>query len=284
MRSAALLVYTALVLLTGCAASERVPPCFPGAIYRKAVSPVGNYTGIEAVVQLPEFTPDPARINPKNNRPLDNTSAYLGGHANGREIDAGLTWEVIRDAKGQVSADRVAFRPFWRNDVWANAPAQPEYYYFPGDKVLLRCELIADEEMLLTVELQERAAGSRKRCEELGIAYHDAPTRFTAVFEAPEFRINGRAEFKRVNAIDQSGNEGFAAQATAAVATGIEWHQVNLLRGEARIPFTPDLYMSMRCPNVDNVVTAPIPGSTDPTAETNQVLGSESALFKEGRP
>jgi hypothetical protein len=122
---------------TGEVAPAKSLPCFPGAIYRKAVSSDDLWTGIEGIVTLPRATFDPQRTNPKTGRPLDNPSIYMGGRAGQREIDAGVSWEVIKEPDGSVSSQRKTYRPFWRNEKWNSGPAQPEYDYYPGDTILL---------------------------------------------------------------------------------------------------------------------------------------------------
>src|SRR5215218_5895731 len=119
---------------------EKTIPCFPGAYYRKAVSSQDTWSGIEGVITLPQFTPDPDRINPDTGRSLDNPSVYVGGRAENQEIDCGVTWEVTKDANGKVSHAAKAFRPFWRNKEWHSGPAKPDYYYYPGDQLRIRLE------------------------------------------------------------------------------------------------------------------------------------------------
>ncbi|MCK5732124.1 MAG: hypothetical protein KAH13_03835, partial [Tenericutes bacterium] len=65
--------------------------CFPGAWYRKIVSSEDKWLGIEAVIQLGEFKPDPKRFNLDGvKRYMDNPSVYMGGKAL-LESDAGLS-------------------------------------------------------------------------------------------------------------------------------------------------------------------------------------------------
>lgn len=246
-------------LLAATAAAEVPPPapapCFPGAYYRKAVSSVDQWTGIEGVVVLPTIHFDQERLHPTTRRPLDNASIYLGGHATiegdpeGQEIDAGLTWEVIRRADGTVSPQREAFRPFWRNKQWFNAPARPEFYYYPGDTIRLRCALAGDDQLELEVTVLARAATSPSQ--ELST--------FTTTFAAPGWRPGRALEFKRVNAIDQFGNEGRGVSETKTSITGAEWLWVDLLRApdNERRPFTPARFADMRCPDPAHIRVAP---------------------------
>ncbi|MCC5877543.1 MAG: hypothetical protein JJU11_15085 [Candidatus Sumerlaeia bacterium] len=242
------------MLLTGLfvqgttASAEEIPPeeslpCFPGAYYRKAVSSVDQWTGIEGITVMPTITFDPDRVR-DNGRPMDNSSIYMGGRSGGQEIDAGVLWEIIREPDGSISTVGKAFRPFWRNNVWANAPATPEYYYYPGDVLFMSCTVSGPNELKMVIEVLERAPESPSQ--EL--------SRFTTTFDAPGFTIGGNQEFKRVNAIDQYGNEGSGAQPTNARVDGGEWLETNLLRGDDRLPFTTARFTDMRCPNEDNII------------------------------
>ncbi|MBI1289759.1 hypothetical protein GC173_00750 [bacterium] len=278
MRLYNLAVSTVLAVMVTAAgqAEEEVPPCFPGAIYRKAVSQPSNWIGIEGTLIVPTFEPDPARINPATGRPRDNASVYMGGNHEGVEIDAGLTWEVVRDRNGSVSRQPGAFRPFWRNKQWYNAPAKPEYYYFPGDTVKMRCSLVAEEEMELEVVLVRRASRSREAARALNVDYVDAPTTLTARFAAPTFNFDGPQDFKRVNAIDQSGNEGKAVQPTAAKHLNAAWFDVRLLSPEGSVPFDSTTFRDMRCPNRENVRTMLV-SESDPTFELIELMGTPAA-------
>lgn len=237
-------------------------PCFPGAIYRKAVSSEDVWTGIDCVVTLPTFTADPARVG-ANGRPQDNPSCYIGGRAGLTEIDAGVSWEVIREADGTVSPSRKAFRPFWRNKKWFTAPAKPELYFYPGDTIRLTCWSPNENWLTFNVELLSRAgepAGERPLAT------------FTAGLDAPGFGPGKVQQFKRVSAIDQAANEGKPASATKASATGATWSKVSLLRGpdEGR-PMVVDRFTDMRCPDASHVVVRP---TDDPTGEQIDLLGT----------
>lgn len=238
----------ALSLIPFQSPAEEIPPadshpCFPGAYYRKAVSSVDKWTGIEGIVILPTITFDPNRVRPETGRPLDNSSIYMGGRAGEQEIDAGVLWEIIRRPDGSISTVGKAFRPFWRNNVWANAPATPEFYYYPGDVLLMSCIISGPNELELVIEVLERAPESPSQ----------QLSRFSTTFEAPGFGPGGDQEFKRVNAIDQFGNEGRDAQPTNTRVEGGEWLEAHLLRGDQRLPFTTTRFTDMRCPNVFNI-------------------------------
>lgn len=222
--------------------------CFPGAIYRKAVSSEDLWTGIDATIVLPKFTTDPARIDPKNKRPLDNSSCYLGGRAGATEIDCGVSWEIIKEADGKPSAQRKAFRPFWRNKTWTTAPAKDELYFYPGDTIRMRCWTEAAGKLKFRVELLARDGTPETP---VPISTHEAE------FDAPGFGPGQAQQFKRVTAIDQVHNEGKPVQPTAARVEGAFWKHVDLLRGDERRPFIVARFTDMRCPSKDLVKVTP---------------------------
>lgn len=243
--------------------SDEVPPaksveCFPGAIYRKAVSSDDVWSGIDCVVTLPTFTPDPARVG-ANGRPLDNPSCYIGGRAGETEIDAGVSWEVIREPDGKVSKERKAFRPFWRNKKWFTGAAKPELYFYPGDTIRMTCKCDAPNKLTIRVELVSRAAGSAAP---VGGVVEET-------FDAFGFGPGKVQQFKRVSAIDQVGNEGKQVAATKATVTGAAWSSVALLRGDERRPMTAARYTDMRCPDARHVV---VKGNED--AEQIDLVGA----------
>jgi hypothetical protein len=194
-------------------------PCFPGAIYRKAVTSFDSWTGIGGLVKLGTPKTDDARIGP----------------------DAGLTWEFTVDETGRKSEKRNAFRPFWRTKSWNSAPAKKEFYYYPGE----------------TVQMAVLVAGVGK----LRLIVTDGKSKvFQTEFDAEGFVAGVPRQFKRVNAIDQVGNEGRPAQPTRAEITGAEWLQTVVIRGEGtaaqQLILTPERFTDMRC-GAGNVVLGP---------------------------
>ncbi|MCY7347621.1 MAG: hypothetical protein LH614_15565, partial [Pyrinomonadaceae bacterium] len=173
-------------------------------------------------------------------QPLDNFSVYMGGNAGGKsEVDAGLSWEFTLDENGKKSARRNAFRPFWRTKTWNSAPAQKEFYFYPGE----------------TVQMAVIAAAPNK----LRLIISDGKTKtFQTDFDAEGFTAGVPRQFKRVNAIDQVANEGKPAQKTTAQIVGAEWLSTILLRGAGadakQMPMTAEKFTDMRCPNVENIV------------------------------
>lgn len=255
-------------------------PCFPGAYYRKAVSSFDQWTGIEAVVKLPQPEYDMSRTRP-NGRPLDNASVYLGGRASDQEIDCGVNWEIVRESDGTVSTTGKAFRPFIRNEAWHSGPAKPKYYYYPGDVIRMRVENTSDGKLLMRIDLLARAGDEGAQLEPVTevdettpiVASEDATpanpknfattpvdaiSSFTATFDAREFRVDGIKQFKRVNGMDQSGNEGNPVQPTNTRISNAIWQQVWLLRGMNRLPMTRERFTDMRCPDDVHIQVTPV--------------------------
>lgn len=217
--------------------------CFNGAYYRKVVSSKDKWLGLGGTVTLPQITFDEDRKNPANPAQyLDNPSVYLGGNMGGQETDIGLTWEVIKDNSGNVSADRRAFRPFMRRTkhvsgeaaLYANAPAEERYYWYPGDKVTISVQIVDDYKVKFIVD------GEGKR--------------FETDFDCAGYKKGNMGEFKRVNAIDQVSNEGKPAQATKTKVENGKWEETYLFRlheGEVvKAPVHSGRFTDMRCPDV----------------------------------
>lgn len=217
-------------------------PCFAGAYYRKVVSSKDTWLGIGGTIILPEITFDEGRKNPgKPGQYLDNPSVYLGGNMGGQEIDIGLTWEVVKE-NGVVSQERKAFRPFLRRTShtggqasnYVNAPAEQQYYWYPGEKVTLSVRIAEDYKLKFIVE------GAGKR--------------FETDYDCAGYKKGNIGEFKRVNAIDQVANEGKPAQVTKTKVENGKWTESYLFRmyqGEVvKAPLHKGRFTDMRCPDV----------------------------------
>jgi len=214
-------------------------PCFPGAYYRKAVSSFDEWSGITGVVILGYPKVDENRLNDKTGQPLDNFSVYMGGNADGaHEVDAGLTWEFSTDSTGNLSKRRNSWRPFWRVTGWNSAPNRSEFVWRPGD----------------TLQMTVKMAGSQKLRMVITDMHHPKK-KFQVDFDAPGFTFSVLRQFKRVNAIDQSHNEGKPVQPTHAMVTGAKWLQTNLLRGRAekQLPMNKHRFTDMRCSDASHV-------------------------------
>lgn len=218
-------------------------PCFEGAYYRKLVSSHDYWRGIEGTVVLPRIEFDQQRVHAKKpGQYLDNPSIYLGGSMGNQETDIGMAWEVIKEENGQVSKERKAFRPFLRRTghesgqlaVFENAPAEKAYYWYPGEEIKMSLVLVADKKVRFVVE------GAGKK--------------FEREFDCDGYLLKDVGEFKRVNAIDQVGNEGKPVQATKTKVLNAKWKVTNLYRlvdGKlAVVPFNKTRYTEMMCPAV----------------------------------
>lgn len=218
-------------------------PCFEGAYYRKLVSSHDYWRGIEGTVVLPRIEFDQQRVHAKKpGQYLDNPSIYLGGSMGNQETDIGMAWEVIKEENGQVSKERKAFRPFLRRTghesgqlaVFENAPAEKAYYWYPGEEIKMSLVLVADKKVRFVVE------GAGKK--------------FEREFDCDGYLLKDVGEFKRVNAIDQVGNEGKPVQATKTKVLNAEWKATNLYRlvdGKlTAVPFKKTRYTEMMCPAV----------------------------------
>ncbi|MCR4030679.1 MULTISPECIES: hypothetical protein [Flavobacterium] len=216
-------------------------PCFAGAYYRKAYSSKDYWLGIGGTVVLPVLTYDPSRTNPKKpGAYLDNASVYLGGNSDEQETDIGLTWEVIREADGTVSKEHKAFRPFLRRTgyksgqkaFYMNAPAEPAYYWYPGETVAISIQLIEAKKLKFIVE------GAGKKYEQ--------------IFDVDGYDPKVMAQYKRVNAIDQVANEGKPEQSTKAKVTGAKWTETFLFRSVngnvVKAPMHKKRFTDMQCP------------------------------------
>ncbi|MFP4078870.1 MAG: immunoglobulin-like domain-containing protein [Candidatus Izemoplasmataceae bacterium] len=251
-------------------ADEVDPPegsrCFPGAWYNKAVSSEDAWLGIEGVITLPEVNLSDNRYDYEDGRYLDNPSIYLGGNA-GAESDVGLSWmPACNNAYCLSPGDQsVTFRPFWRyihngSNTWENASYQnPEHYYFPGDK--LRMTVFSPEPGYLQMEIEVIEPTDIPEYVELRASLR-IKDNMPSNFVTPKFPSSGHgsedAEFKRVNAIDQVGNEGTAAEPTDSEVNKAIWHEVYLYRNIdnelKKVPFTRERFDSMLCPDSDGFV------------------------------
>lgn len=248
---------------------DKSKPCFNGAYYRKVVSSKDVWLGIGGKVTLPTITFDPLRTNPaKPGQYLDNPSVYIGGSMGGQETDIGLTWEVIRDASGNVSADRRAFRPFMRRTshsggqtaVYENALAVADFYWYPGEEVTLSVQVIVAGKIKFIVE------GAGKR--------------FEKDFDADGYRPGAVGEFKRVNAIDQVANEGKPVQATKTKVENATWSETYLFRNNnnliEKVPLHGGRLTDMRCPSLSNFL---ITASTDDLKKGKELININGAGY-----
>lgn len=255
-----------------------VPKCFLGAFYRKVFSSLDSWLGIEGVIRLGEFQGDPNRFNlDGKGRFMDNPGIYMGGKSF-KESDAGLglnltylssdTSEVLG-----MDAPKLAYRPFWRyiyaeaidieNNVrrrevnsWnVSNPKSLCYYYFPGDLIRMKIYSPIKDYLQLRIEVLETT--TIPKYVELRQKYHlphDRPSDFYSPLFHSEGHGRAKAEFKRVNSIDQFGNEGFVVKATNATVSEAVWLETYLYRMMddklVKVPFNKTRQVAMACPDV----------------------------------
>lgn len=252
--------------------------CFGGAWYHKVMSAEAPWQGIEGTLTLGAFTPDENRFNlDGKHRYMDNPSVYMGGNAH-FESDAGLGMNIgytSRDTSAPLDygSKKVAWRPFWRyiyRDVidhegnvlrrqfnsWNVAdPKNFHYYYFPGDTLRMKVYSPIPHYMQLVIQVITPTTLEPYVSQRLAYGLKDNRP---SDFYSPLFHSEGQgtgipAHFKRVNSIDQYGNEGKVAHATEATVSEAIWHDVSLYRridGRlVKVPFTKDRRATMSCPD-----------------------------------
>lgn len=196
---------------------EPAPPAhleaFKGAYYvKRATSQWSCWSGIEATITLGQPQLDEKRVNAKGEA-LDGFSTYLGGNANGkREIDAGLSWDYVRNENGKFDKEHLGWRPFYRNTHWHWAN-KGDVYWKAGETVTITLTVVAPGR--LHMHVADAGANPKKSVD--------------ADFDARGWMIGKRLQFKRVNAIDQSNNEGKRTKPTASKVVGGHWLSTELM-------------------------------------------------------
>lgn len=262
---------------------QQAPKCFLGAWYRKVYSSKDAWLGIEGVIKLGEFTPDEARFGNDNRtfwlRYLDSPSIYMGGQSQS-ESDAGLGWMVGYETTDtseplNYGSKKVAYRPFYRYiyseaiDIEGNVqrnnvnswnvsdPKRFEYYYFPGDVIRMSVYSPVENYLQLKIELIEPTQIPKYQAQRAAFNLRDnkPSTYYSPLFYSEGHGVNN-AEFKRVNSIDQYGNEGSNVKATKATVSEAIWREVYLYRKVnnklVKVPFNKQRQTSMICPNVES--------------------------------
>lgn len=238
--------------------------CFAGAWYYKVVTSREKWLGIEAKITLPIWIPDETRFEMIDSRfgiqrrNLDTPSVYVGGSSD-YETDIGFGY-FFGMIDGHISDEKICFRPFWRTIFLENNQEknvydgvkieQSEFYFYPGDQVLLQLVCETNDHLTLRIELLKpttiapyttyREKGNPnqvfiiKNIKAPGNGFHDA-------------------EYKMVNAIDQYHNEGKPTQQTEAKALHALWEDVYLFQEKndqlIKVPFTHHYATEMMCPN-----------------------------------
>lgn len=259
------------------------PKCFLGAWYRKVYSSKDAWLGIEGTIRLGEFTPDDKRYGSDGrtfwDRYLDNPSIYMGGQSLS-ESDAGLGWmagyETLDTSEPlNYGSKKICYRPFYRyiysevidqegnvirNNVnsWnVTDPKRFEYYYFPGDLIKMSVYSPVENYLQLRIEVLETTTIPKYKA--LRDTYK-LNNNHPSVYYSPLFFSEGHgklnAEFKRVNSIDQYGNEGSNVKATQAKVSEATWESVYLYRKIEgilhKVPFNLPRQTHMACPNPES--------------------------------
>jgi len=288
------------------------PAVFGGAWYHKVVSSKDKWIGIEGVVTLPEvkITRYDGSYNTELDfdpyaKNLDNPSVYMGGHALS-ESDVGLSFsKALIDVENQkLSTGSICFRPFWRyitsedkdeggydahdgeyavtangNNCIANYHWRyTEYYYLPGDKLRMIIYIPAPNKMQLQIEVLEKSTLPSSVEMRKKYGWKDPANFVSPVFTSPGHGTGMNAEFKRVNAIDQSGNEGKTAIATQTEIKNAIWQETYLYR-----EINGTVYRVPMGDNRRGVTSAPDPTKFTVTYEgVDRNLGGEVVTIHPG--
>lgn len=207
-----------------------------GAWFRKVVSPEGAaFEGLEAWGVLPKPSFDPAREHRAapgedayKTGPLDRPDVYLGLHADGAEVDAGLIWDRVYDRDGRDTGE-FAYRVYWRTSKggWSNpAVGAPDNLYLrPGERFALTLRASPDGSARLSVRRAGAdAASAGYQFPVPGLIAEDGslkPLSFKRVHSLDQFRLEGGR---------RRGNEGRPALPTRTTLEGGRWEGARLLR------------------------------------------------------
>ncbi|VEU79791.1 hypothetical protein [Haploplasma axanthum] len=266
-------------------AKDKSPNCFLGAWYHKVFSSRDKWLGIEGTITLPKVTIK--RF--KEHKNLDTPSIYMGGMAK-YESDVGLSFMcgyIIENGERIISPNGIVFRPFWRyitdgetdtgaydfqNERFYSAsnltpnksvsncyahysPEFTEFYYLPGDKIRIQVFYPKQDYMQLKITVIEKSK-FKESIEMRKINKWKDPIDFESpVFSSPEDNITNQKSFKRVNAIDQSGNEGKPTINTKTKVEDADWESVYLYRNienkVVKVPFNNQRGSMMNCPDIN---------------------------------
>lgn len=236
--------------------------CFLGAYYYKVASERGSWTGIETTIRLGYPQVDKNRANPKQDGFLDAFNIYLGGNADGEEIDAGLHFEPMRVDCHCPNNTCGSWRPFWRNDRWNMAPNKPEFAWHPGELVKMSVTVVGPGTLRLYVS---DIGPNPKRS-------------FQQDFSAPNFGRARSIELKRVNDVAQHGNEGRPVIATKSQVVNAIWEETALLSTNGtkleRTVLTAKNSWNICCPSGGHVVVTQSDAQKAKGGETVSVYGT----------
>jgi hypothetical protein len=99
--------------------------------------------------------------------------------------------------------------------------------------------------------------------------------RFSVDFDADNFTEELKRQFKRVNAIDQFGNEGKPVKPTNANVINAQWLNTDLFRGDKTVPMNNYRFTDMRCSDSLHIIVTPVNDMTG--AEKIDVFGMPKA-------
>lgn len=284
------------------ASKPDAPRVFQGAYYYKVVSSKDYWVGIEAEMTLPmpdinryqtaynESIPvDP---NAKN---LDNPSIYMGGNVT-HESDIGLSLKnaLVKQSGGTsiVSVGSFAFRPFWRyitsydydegtydraNGRYYSVSATgtgttknmsgnwdfnaTEFYYLPGDRIRMIVYSPKPGYLQLQIEVIEKSSLPYSVEVRRTNGWADPENFISPVFASPGHG-SSKAEFKRVNAIDQVANEGKPTTQTTTVIGETIYHNAYLHRNIDgtlyRVPMNNSRIAITGAPNINDFTVSSI--------------------------
>lgn len=263
---------------------EEAPKCFLGAWYRKVYSSFDYWLGIEGEITLGEFTSDKERLGFDNRvdykRDLDSPSIYIGGKSFS-ESDAGLGFMsgyLNKDDSFELNygSPKIAYRPFYRyiyskvtdkegnverinvNSWNVSNPRDFDFYYFPGDKLKMSIYSPLENYLQLRIELLEETNILKYKTIREGFKLKRKPRVYLSSFFYSEGHGKNKAEFKRVNSIDQYGNEGFIVKETKASVSKAIWENTYLYRKVNntiyKVAFNKKRQTEMSCPNKESFV------------------------------
>jgi hypothetical protein len=247
--------------------------CDDSGCYRKAISSANVWTGIEAVVTLPNFDLDVSSAAAGRG---ETPSVYLNSLSGSQEVSCGLAWSAIREPNGIPSKEAKAFRPFWKTDEWHEAPQNQSFNYYPGDTVRIRLETTETNRMSMHIELLQRPgmiavskqADSKKPNSLTGFitTSSDAVTSFSGFFRAEGFGPGQVQEFARVISTVLPGTKGRESLAPLTRIGVTEWKEVWLLRDHERVAMSPEQLTGIQCPDAELVSVAAFGASGEQVA------------------
>ncbi len=101
--------------------------------------------------------------------------------------------------------------------------------------------------------------------------------KFSVDFDADGFTADVKRQFKRVNAIDQFGNEGKPVKTTDAKVINAQWLSTNLFCGKKELPMNNYRFTDMRCSDASRIIVTPVNVATG--AEKIDIFGRPHQLI-----